>query len=666
VSSFRLLSLKETSLIKHKQVAAAWNISSAMLTWQLFDPSSISARFGPAETSSRPGFEACPVPKAITQYNIFIGSPGGLIDERKKFRAQLDKCSLHHGSDKDVRFHPVGWEDTNGGVGRPQELINDDLRQCDYAVFVLHDRWGSPTGNGYASGIEEEWALAEELYKANKIRNIALFFKAVDPGKLGDPGDHLKPVLAFKKRIEEEKRYLFKEYGTLDEFADTLDGHLARWLREHDKAKTGLSLNDPIAASPPATDAKVAAPGFDYWIAEANENADAADYTAAFFCASKAIDAAKSDIEWAKATKSRGVTQFHLGKIDEAISAFAKIAERFSTASDADSRSWHANALFNKAVSLGALGRSDDEMAVYDDLLARFGAATELPLREQVAKALFNKGVTLGALGRSDDEIAVYDDLLTRFGAATELPLREPIAIALFNKGVTLGALGRGDDEMAVYDDLLARFGAATELPLRERVAKALINKGVTLGALGRGDDAIAVYDDLLARFGAATELPLREPVAKALFNKGVRLGALGRGDDAIAVYDDLLARFGAATELPLCEQVARALFNKGGHLGALGRGDDAMAVYDDLLARFGAATELPLCEQVAKALLNKGGHLGALGRGDAAIAVYDDLLARFGAATESPLRELVAEAIQAKSTLTKPRKSSQKRSRRS
>src|SRR5690348_4897030 len=115
-----------------------------------------------------------------------------------------------HSEPHNVTFQPVGWEETIVGVGRPQELINEDLRQCDYAVFVLHDRWGSPTGGGYTSGVEEEWALAEELYKANKVRNIALFFRKVDPRQLRDPGKQLASVLAFKRRIAEEKRYLFK------------------------------------------------------------------------------------------------------------------------------------------------------------------------------------------------------------------------------------------------------------------------------------------------------------------------------------------------------------------------------------------------------------------------------------------------------------------------
>jgi hypothetical protein len=269
------------------------------------------------------------MPRSITQYRVFIGSPGGLTDERLKFRAALEKCSAHHGIHKDVQFHPVGWEDTIGGVGRPQELINEDLKTCDYAVFVLHDRWGSPTGNGHTSGTQEEWALAEELYKANKIRNIALFFKVVDSGKLSDPGDQLKQVLAFKKKIEEEKRYLFKQYAALDEFVHTLDGHLAGWLKDHEKPSSGLSVSDSIATTRVAGKSAIVAPSFDYWIAEAakDDGTDGADHVSSLFCASKAIDTASSDIEWAKAKNIWGVAQFHLGKLDEAMSAFTAIEE---------------------------------------------------------------------------------------------------------------------------------------------------------------------------------------------------------------------------------------------------------------------------------------------------------------------------------------------------
>jgi hypothetical protein len=64
------------------------------------------------------------VPKSLTQYRVFVGSPGGLDDERKCFRNKLERFSELHAEHQSVLFHAVGWEDTVGGVGRPQALIN--------------------------------------------------------------------------------------------------------------------------------------------------------------------------------------------------------------------------------------------------------------------------------------------------------------------------------------------------------------------------------------------------------------------------------------------------------------------------------------------------------------------------------------------------------------
>jgi Domain of unknown function (DUF4062) len=102
--------------------------------------------------------------RSITQYRVFIGSPGGLVDERTRFRDNLHRFNETHAEPRGVMFYPVGWEDTLAGAGRPQAIINEDLKQCDYAVFVFHDRWGTTTGGGYSSGTEEEWKLAEDLY----------------------------------------------------------------------------------------------------------------------------------------------------------------------------------------------------------------------------------------------------------------------------------------------------------------------------------------------------------------------------------------------------------------------------------------------------------------------------------------------------------------------
>jgi len=373
------------------------------------------------------------MPKSLTQYRVFIASPGSLKEEREGFRKKLQNFTAVHSEPRGVHFYPVGWEETLGGVGRPQELINEDLKQCDYAVFVLHDRWGTPTGGGHTSGTEEEWLLAERLYKEAKVRNIVLFFKDVDSRQLRDPGEQLRKVIDFKEKIQADKKYLFKAYAETDEFCEALEGHLAKWLRDHETAASGTPSGSLATAAPAAVPTRPltpsAPPGFDYWIAEADKLLDAEPanneaYIGALFCAERALAAAGSDIEWAHAKNLVGAAQLQLKNPADALAAFAEIPERFESAEDEQRRLWLAKALHNKGVTLGQLGRSEEAITVYDDVVARFGTATELPLREQVAKALFNKGVGLGQLGRSEEAITVYDDVVARFGAAEDSALQ--------------------------------------------------------------------------------------------------------------------------------------------------------------------------------------------------------------------------------------------------
>jgi hypothetical protein len=49
------------------------------------------------------------MPKTLTQYRIFIGSP----DERTLFYKTLEKCTKLYAEPRSVRFFPVGWEDTS-------------------------------------------------------------------------------------------------------------------------------------------------------------------------------------------------------------------------------------------------------------------------------------------------------------------------------------------------------------------------------------------------------------------------------------------------------------------------------------------------------------------------------------------------------------------------
>ena len=587
--------------------------------------------------------------RPLTQYRVFIGSPGGLQAEREQFRDTIDRFNMAHGKPAGVLFEPVGWEDTLPSRGRPQEQINTDLQDCDYAVFVWYDYWGMPTGT-CSSGTEEEWIVAQDRTRSPIMRNVCLFFKSVDDRQKRSPGPQLKKVLAFRRKIEAARKHLYKSYDQPGEFVIMLERLLADWLRQHSDSGTGsgampnsgptLSLAGP---TPPLPD-----PGFSYSLAESWRLAvPGNDFNppVALYFAERALVSATGDVEWAKAENARGVARFHLNDLPAAKESFQAIVDRLANATDSTSRELVAQALFNKAVTLEHLGYNEEAIATYDAVLARFGIATESTLRGLVAMALVNKGIRLGHLGRGDEEIATYDNVLALIGNATEPALRVQVVMALVNKGIRLGHLGRGDEEIAAYDDMFARFGNSMEPALREAVAKALVNKGFRLGHLGRGEEEIVIYDDVLARFGGATELSLREQIAMALVNKGFRLGFLGRGDEEISTEDDVLARFGTATEPVLRAQVARALVNKGVRLGQIGRNVESVHAHDEVLTRFGNDTEIALREAVVRALVNKGIALRDLARHAEANATFDAAITRFGSATEPQILAFVEQA---------------------
>jgi tetratricopeptide (TPR) repeat protein len=183
----------------------------------------------------------------IKGYRVFIASPGGLQEERRAFREALIAFNDAHAIPKGAIFLPVGWEDTLGGMGRAQSLINSEIQRCDYFVLLLWDRWGTPpSADGrYSSGTEEEFYVAENCVKdANMpMRKMAVLFKAVDPKQLSDPGAQLSRVLEFKKKLEEENKYFYETFDTLRNFERLLDRHLGEWLRKHE----GI---EPIAIAP--------------------------------------------------------------------------------------------------------------------------------------------------------------------------------------------------------------------------------------------------------------------------------------------------------------------------------------------------------------------------------------------------------------------------------
>lgn len=163
---------------------------------------------------------------------VFVGSPGDLQAERKKSREVVDRVNRHLARNLGVYVELRGWEDTLLGSSRPQQLINEDVREADLFIGLMWQKWGSPTSQngGYSSGFEEEYELAREQLNTGQLEDIWLFFKEIDEERRRDPGEQLSQVLRFQRKVAEGKDIFYKEFPTPERWGELLYDSLVEYL----------------------------------------------------------------------------------------------------------------------------------------------------------------------------------------------------------------------------------------------------------------------------------------------------------------------------------------------------------------------------------------------------------------------------------------------------
>jgi outer membrane protein OmpA-like peptidoglycan-associated protein len=172
---------------------------------------------------------------------IFIASPGDLGEERRKFVEVVEEVNKIKANQMGVHLEPRGWKQVPPGQGRPQELINKEIRTCAVFVLLLWKRWGTPSG-AYSSGTEEEFELAREHCKASGVPHMMLYFKDVPADRLDDPGEQLKKVLAFRQKLDAERAFLYHTFSDAEEWESRFRLDLSEWL-------SGLDASQPVDAA---------------------------------------------------------------------------------------------------------------------------------------------------------------------------------------------------------------------------------------------------------------------------------------------------------------------------------------------------------------------------------------------------------------------------------
>jgi tetratricopeptide (TPR) repeat protein len=368
----------------------------------------------------------------LTSYKIFIASPSGLEMERRLFRDVVNEHNETDANARGVHFIPVGWEITLAGIGRPQSIINEELKQCDYFILLLWDRWGTPTGTpeGYSSGTHEEFVVAMQCRKDNStpMRQVVCLFKSIDPRQLADPGEQLKKVLEFKKERQDKKDLLYNEFDEIENFKKRLRSHLAQWIRGHesggdlkDLEQSELSSESTLSKDLQALEV-VKSGDQSEQLAEAQELADQG----------KLIEAEEIFVRAAirgtdlEAINHYGIFLMKIGRLKQAQVMYERVAELANILGDDDSAAVAYCNLGNLFGTYGELNKAEDMFRKSLDIHQKTGR------QDGVADAFGN----LGIIYKTRGEISEAENAFKRSLEIHELlESKEGMAAAYGNLG---------------------------------------------------------------------------------------------------------------------------------------------------------------------------------------------------------------------------------------
>lgn len=382
----------------------------------------------------------------ITCYRIFIASPSGLEAERQAFRQTILAYNESEALYRGVIFLPMGWELAPGGVGRPQSLINQELRRCDYFVLLLAERWGTPPFAGphspYTSGTEEEYNLALDcLHNADyPLRQITIGFRAPDPRLLVDPGEQLKKVLEFKQKLEREKAHLFYTFDATAAFQEILRRDLGRWLRDHEQ---GSPKSTPLPTELPSvpiykdSSLKAGRP-IESDISTAERLAKQGRHTEAEALFAKSV----ASVDNAKAIWAYGNFLKTAGRLVQAESMYKRLLE---LATERNDEFWIARALANLGSVLHYRGRFNEAEQRYEQALV---IDEQLAHDESLARDYRN----LGHLAHSRGDLVRAEQM---FQKALKIYEKAGDEIEVAGAKNALGAIALGRRDLKTAEQML-------------------------------------------------------------------------------------------------------------------------------------------------------------------------------------------------------------------
>lgn len=184
---------------------------------------------------------------------VFLACPGDLVAERSRFPRILETVNTLRAHSMGFHLEAVGWERVVPSFGRPQELINNELRTADLTVVMFWNKIGAPSGKeGEQTGTLEEFEIASERYgdvdpyfppEDNRPLLYVYFREQTEPDT-----ESAAKVREFRKSIEESKKLLYRQYRDEAEWEELLREHLIGFLngRKRTDLETAVQRIAPL------------------------------------------------------------------------------------------------------------------------------------------------------------------------------------------------------------------------------------------------------------------------------------------------------------------------------------------------------------------------------------------------------------------------------------
>ena len=170
----------------------------------------------------------------MEEYNIFIGSPSDVQEEREIIENIINEMNGYYEHLNVPKLKLISLKtDVRSKIGNIEgQNVIDKQIDGKYNVFIgiLWKKFGTKTEN-YDSGTEQEFYNAYSKYEENsKSMEIMFYFCERTPNFIEIDGEQLALVQKFRNKLEDKG--LYKTYSSIEEFKEIIKNDLTLLVTE--------------------------------------------------------------------------------------------------------------------------------------------------------------------------------------------------------------------------------------------------------------------------------------------------------------------------------------------------------------------------------------------------------------------------------------------------